>query len=117
MRTITSLVVSLASVGVPLSVSAMELSYYQEAMKAQPGMTQMYVVGIGQGYSWSNSIAEKNSGKKLYCQPTDVSLTGADYLSILDKAIEDGNFKPSHSVAFILYAGLLASFPCSDSGE
>lgn len=104
---------SLILFGFSSHLSAMELSGYQTLKETSPDLTKIYIAGVGQGYSWSTTIAEEKWRKTFYCPPSKIALNGDNYLAILDKAIEQGDYESSYPVELILYWGLVDAFPCA----
>ncbi len=77
---------------------------------------EIYVLGLGTGYAWSNTVLENEGRPLLYCQPRTLSLTNENYIRILDAHIarirEYRSDVVQLPVAFVLLRGLVHTFPC-----
>ena len=75
---------------------------------------KLYISGIGQGLSWSNSMLESLKQKKLYCEPPKLSLNYQNYKNILDDTIKNLNKEDFEkiTVGLTLTMGLMKTFPC-----
>ena len=65
-----------------MSASA-ELSIKEYAENRTEDDAQLYVTGVAYGISWANN----STGQDIYCPP-NISLSGRNYLSMLDNFLE-----------------------------
>ena len=106
---------------IPLSATDITVKEYHKDLHGRDqymvGTIKMYVMGIGQGISWANSVAEKK-GAPLYCPAPKLAMNGSNYLGILDEMIDTVASKKTAKeldelpVAMLLLMGLEETFPC-----
>lgn len=100
-------------------VAALDVAAYKLA-KTTPGtaeLNEMYVLGVGQGISWTNSeLATKKT--PLFCPPARVALDAQNYVQMLDQHIKyyqetSPNYDTNHApIEFILLRAMQYNFPC-----
>lgn len=94
---------------------ALEAKTYEELKKTSREVLKIHINGVGEGYSWSNSILAKRGDKVFYCPPPKVALNAENYIDIIDAQVS--KMKSSGMVEIpvelILFFGLVDSFPCS----
>lgn len=74
----------------------------------------LYLNGISDGYTIINKQRRADKQKVLYCQPDTEILNGADYLRILEKALNrpDTQIADQLSIAEAMLLALQEEFPC-----
>lgn len=90
----------------------MEYKVYK-AEKANPRMIA-YVSGINRGAEWTNTAAEVETGKKVFCQPSGYSSNVTMAMGMID-AHAEGLSEAERSrtpIEMMLIKGLIATFPC-----
>jgi len=94
---------------------ALDVQEYEERKNTSRDVLKIYINGVGEGYSWSNSILKQRGNPPLYCPPQKIALNADNYMAIIDAQI--AKMKKSGAieipVELILYLGLVDSFPCS----
>ena len=86
-------------------------------VKTNPIILEYYIAGLGNGYLWSNIMLDQKGRDKHYCQPEKLTINLQNYLSILDKQIDEISIldipkEIEPSIEFLLYKGLVELFPC-----
>jgi hypothetical protein len=69
------------------------------------------VIGVAYGISWASSSPEVD----IYCQPKKLSLSGLNYLSILDGFLEEHPSDVVDTIEFVepaMLRALIDIFPC-----
>jgi len=96
--------------------AAMDLKAYKELQKSSKDMVKIYIYGVGEGYSWSNTILQDRGGKALFCVPKNMALNAENYISITNNRIASlgGSAVAEMPIELILYSGLIETFPCVD---
>lgn len=93
---------------------ALEVQGYEELKVTSPGFLEALIYGVATGYAWSNGILKRRGDQEFYCQPPKISLNADNYISIVDKQIinlkKSGNIEIP--VEYILFLGLVETFPC-----
>lgn len=107
----------------PLTASAMDLSEYQKLRK-DPGannILESYIMGIGQGLSWAQTLYGLDGKGELYCAPKHLSIDRHLVVSLLDQEIEKpvgGRVhKQNEPIEMILIISFMQRFPCSQSAK
>lgn len=70
------------------------------------------IVGAGEALGWANVYIEEAGGRKLYCQPAQLGLTGGQYIAILETYIKAEPAMADVPVEFALIEALAYAFPC-----
>lgn len=97
--------------------AALSAANYKAMKASHPAQAQMYVRGVGEGISWTNTLSIQEGNKPLYCPPPQMALGLDNYLYILDRAIEQieagrQQSVPTRSIEAMLLFGLIETFPC-----
>ena len=74
-----------------------------------------YLIGIEEGFEWSNVYIENNNTKKvfLYCQPRNLTLTDDQTIDIFNRFINENISKYLNKpVGIVLLTALENAFPC-----
>ena len=78
-----------------------------------------YIMGLGEGLSWANTVMHQEQGRRLFCQPDQVLLDGEGYMRILDDAItrvkDTAYFEKTQNMralGYYILLGLQHEFPC-----
>ena len=99
-----------------LTFPAESVKRYNYFMENYRVIEEAYVDGLGSGLSWLNSslMAE---GKQFYCPPDNLALNSKNYISMIERGINNFNLAKSNPEAvyieFILIQELKNTFPCS----
>jgi len=74
----------------------------------------LYLSGISDGYTTINKQRKADKQKLLYCQPDTEILHGADYMRILEEALNrpDTPIVDQLTIAEAMLLALQAEFPC-----
>jgi len=101
---------------VPFANAEFTLKEYR-SMK-HTDMFKEYITGLGVGFYWANMHLDQSGKPPLYCQPVKLSLSGENYLNILDRYIEQNKdskdkLKPGTFIELLLLQGLIDTFPCA----
>lgn len=97
------------------AIAAMTLETYEQKYKSRDNSNfKMYISGVGSGYEYMNLYLVVNKMPPVYCVPDNLALTADNYLSILDKTIEQSreHVSPNVKIELILLQGLMQTFPC-----
>ena len=80
---------------------------------------KLYIFGVGSGLAWANSYLRQEHRDLLYCQPEELLLGQANYLQILDSAMQHlpPGTPPETRLEKLLLSSLAAMFPCSPRGR
>ena len=76
------------------------------------GMTIAYVAGVGAAYAWANSELERERQPLLFCQPRTLALTSDILVTLLDREIQNGLYKPEFPVEMAVLFSLKRNYPC-----
>lgn len=111
---------------IPAMATADNIGYtveqYEEGLLSKDAMSlaiqNMYILGLGRGYSWAN-----NEKEKLFCPPESLDLNQENYVSILNRTIEVIKKHPydyeketkKWPIELLLLLGLKETFPCKNS--
>jgi hypothetical protein len=81
----------------------------------QTDMFREYITGVGRGIYWANLHLQQTGESPFYCQPLKLSLSGENYLNILDRYVEQNKdkVKPGTFIELLLLEGLIDTFPCT----
>jgi len=75
-------------------------------------LVKPYLTGVGEGLLWANAQLKAQKGTPFFCDPDDVILTTADYLSIIDSETQRPYVQPEYPIELLLLKGLQGRFPC-----
>src|SRR5262245_36657225 len=56
---------------------------------------KLYINGMGAGLFWANAFLESKVQPPIYCPPPKLKLQQANYLSILDDAVQEWRKRPT----------------------
>jgi hypothetical protein len=73
---------------------------------------QIYLTGEGAGYGYANVELRAENKPPFFCVPKELALETANYITIIDAAIERGKFSDDVTADYILLLGLRFTFPC-----
>ena len=101
--------------------NALDVKTYEELKRTSLSkeILKSFILGLGEGYSWSNTFLKKRGDRNLYCAP-NIVLNAENHINIIDSQI--AFLKKSNTplqtimetpVEILLYIGLVDSFPCS----
>jgi hypothetical protein len=93
------------------------LSDYQRLRNSEP--FKLYISGVGSGLAWANFYLRQEHRDSLYCQPPDLVLQQANYLQILDSAVEHvpAGTPPETRLENLLLSSLVTMFPCNSQHQ
>lgn len=104
--------------GMCLSTAAfadVPVSRYLEFKKSQPSFTD-YLVGIGRGVFWSNTMLEVNNQKPFFCMPNKLALDQGIVLSLIDQEVRNPSsgkqWKEDTPIELIMVVAFQKKFPC-----
>ena len=99
--------------------NAITINIYEEVMKSKNENSKqaftLYIKGVGDGFFWSNASLRSNNQKPLFCLPDNLTLNAYNYIQILDEELADSKdfyLTNNTPIAFILFNGLIKTFPC-----
>ena len=52
-------------------------------------LTDFFIYGVAEGFSWDTMNSETNEGKKLFCPPEHMTVSQNDYLYIFNHYIDE----------------------------
>ena len=104
---------ALNRVGIPIVIlhSHAEISIGTYKAHKDEAPLRTYVTGLGKGMEWANILAQQ-TGKAIFCLPSDVTLNEAPYTSLINKGIAPGA-TDDQPIEMTIILGLAAAFPCS----
>ena len=78
---------------------------------------QIYINGVGRGIIWADVFHIRQNSKPMFCIPEKLSLTGDNFISIIDNELKEHNklYKPDSAVEMVLFYGFINTFPCTSS--
>jgi hypothetical protein len=88
---------------------------YKASMNDPAKRSQMiaYIAGLGMAYGWASAFVQANGGSPLFCPPEQLVLTRANYISLLEKHIEEqAKIGQSDIIEPQLLEALEETFPC-----
>ena len=103
------------------AVRAMDITSYDRD-RAQPassparGLLKIYLIGVGEGFKWSNAALASKRLTPLFCAPEQVPLTHENYLLFIDEMLErhrEGLTQQQLPVEAILLKALQDRLPCT----
>jgi hypothetical protein len=74
-----------------------------------------YVTAAAHAYGWANSELRGRNQSPLYCENKQLVLNADNYITILEKSIQDRKGHPNletTSIELLLLKGLQDTFPC-----
>jgi hypothetical protein len=92
-----------------ISIDKYRSDQSNESMRAA---SQVYITGVGIGYSFANVMLERKNGGKLYCPPEKLPMTGNSYNDILKSAVAGGTYSGDTPAELVLFNALVEMFPC-----
>ena len=98
--------------GVSLAYSDVRFKDYEKIKNTQE--FKLFIAGIAEGVGLSNMILEKQGNKKIFCQPSNVTMSAANILNILQREKDENAklFKSDTLLGLILIRGLVKTYPC-----
>jgi len=97
-------------------LAAMPFKDYVQFNSVDRESLNIYINGVGTGFSWANAMLNEPGSPKLYCQPPNLSLGTNNYVAILESQIIElkkaGILKEDTPIELILLLGLKKTFPC-----
>ena len=106
------------SFGMCLSFAAfadVPVSRYLDYVKSQPAFTD-YLVGIGRGVFWTNTVLEISNQKPLFCMPNNLALDRGIVLSLIDQEVRNPSsrkpWKEDTPIELIMVVAFQKKFPC-----
>ena len=101
------------------ALADVNVSDYKAAVAKGDKIIGIYVTGLGTGSSWANTAMKRETGKRLYCPPENLSIGPDNYSRILDDEIKRSEERLGFQkiqetpIGAILLRGLTITFPCS----
>jgi hypothetical protein len=118
-KTFRGMVYFLASFFIILSMGDAKAQYKVEDFNKWKDDTsfRMYILGVGNGYTWANIDLEKKKENPLFCPPKKLALTVDNLIHTIDMMIKDTKYgklisKTDTPIELILLKGLQETFPC-----
>jgi hypothetical protein len=105
-------------IGLTPSVAHAEipLRVYRELTSKQVEWLKSYIVGVGRGVFWTQSVLKAKGKEAFFCMPAKLKLDEGIILSLLDQEIrQPSNGKPYTDdvpVEFIMIIAFTNRFPC-----
>jgi hypothetical protein len=98
--------------GVSSAYSQVIFKDYEKLKRTQE--FKLFIAGVAEGVSLSNMVLEKQGTKKIFCQPTNATMSADNILNILQKEIDENAklFKSDTLLGLILIRGLVKTYPC-----
>ena len=116
------LLILTASSAFSLTCSAMDLSAYQ---KIRPGLDNdpangMYIVGLGKGVFWANTVVKLKKQPPLFCPPAKLRITGDFVISLLNEEIDQAAagghpHAQNEDIELVMVMSFLRRFPCPEA--
>lgn len=75
-------------------------------------MTQVWISGNANGFTWANSELEQRGQRPLFCLPKKLALTIDQEVSILRKFVKERPFYGGVPTGVALLNALQETFPC-----
>lgn len=108
---------SICALGVfaPTTHAEFTVDDYQRFKGSTPEFED-YLIGLGRGIFWSNTVLVVQGSDPLFCMPNKLALDKGIILSVIDQEIR--KFSPSKiylestPIELIAVRGFMASFPC-----
>lgn len=90
---------------------------YTEFKKNVPQFKD-YLIGLGRGIFWANTLIEMQGKPKLFCMPENLSLDDGLILSIIDQEIKKPSIKKpwgnGDTVEMVAAIAFVNRFPCPE---
>jgi hypothetical protein len=84
-----------------------------------PSVAAAYIMGLGEGLAWANTVLHDAQGRRLFCPPDHIVLDGEGYKRILDETIarlqSTAYFEKTRNqraLGYYILLGLQQAFPC-----
>ena len=103
-----------AASAVIVSPAFAELSAEEAVLRyrAKDAMLNMYINGIGNGFSWANAELINSTGRPLFCQPDGLVLTVDQEVDIVSRYIKRIPANGKFDLGGVMLAALRDAFPC-----
>ena len=92
------------------------LDEWEKFKQSEPQSAEMYLFGVGEGYSWANATLESQGQRALFCEPAKLRLLSTNYFEIAAEEIsrrqKNHQLPASYTVELALLHGLQRTFPC-----
>lgn len=72
----------------------------------------IFIAGIGNGISWTNTMMKETGRSPLYCPPPDQGFSGEEYVAMLREFVRGKTREADLPVGFALLLTLGSKFPC-----
>ena len=98
--------------GVSPAYSDVRFKDYEKIKNTQE--FKLFISGVAEGVGLSNMILDKQGNKKIFCQPSNVTMSADNLLGILQREIDENAklFKSDTLLGLILIRGLVKTYPC-----
>ena len=107
------LCLGLVSVNCRAELTYKELMHTYEKAAGESTATQdYYLLGLYEGVKAANLAALMQNKQPLYCKPPAFDLNSSDIKSIIKCAHESYDHSGSIPVSYLLFIGLIQTFPC-----
>jgi hypothetical protein len=75
---------------------------------------RLFIAGVAEGAGWSNVLLDSHGSKKLFCQPSNLTMSADDLLDIIKREVNANAkvFKSDTPLGLILIKGLVDIYPC-----
>jgi hypothetical protein len=103
----------LVSINCRAEMTYRELQHtYEKAPADKTAIQDYYLLGLYEGVKATNLASLMQNRKPLYCKPASFELTPSDIKSIIKSAHETYDQGGSVPVSYLLFIGLMQTFPC-----
>ena len=92
-------------------------SKYKSQVGEARMVTTLYIHGIFEGFLWANGHLSFSHERNLYCQPSNLSLTSDQEISMMDEYIESHPDDKDLPVGLIAVSAAIYTFPCPTARE
>jgi hypothetical protein len=98
--------------GVSPAYSDVRFKDYEKLKNTQE--FKLFISGVAEGVGLSNMILDTQGNKKIYCQPSNVTMSADNLLGILQREIDENAklFNSDTLLGLILIRGLVKTYPC-----
>jgi hypothetical protein len=73
---------------------------------------KIYLRGLHQGVSWSNTVLNYQKLPKLYCAPDTITLTDDQVQDVIRRLVEKEPLNGTYPIAMVMLKALQRAFPC-----
>lgn len=114
MKVLVASFLSLTLVG---TANGMTLESFKNQRNTYENRTrvEVYLIGIGQGFTEANAALNEGGQRALFCPPEGYRLNTKNFVDIIKNRANQLSLAKSEKVADVLLDGLIELFPCQSS--